>query len=71
VFTLTVRWEPVPVTPVTDAPVTPVVVSAKSLVDVPVTASEKLTRKLTLARLVSAPLTRVMFETTGGVLSMV
>jgi hypothetical protein len=43
VLTVTVYIVPLPVTPLTLAPVTPVVVSAKSVVSTPVTLCENVT----------------------------
>ena len=71
-LTVTVRVAPVPVTPVTEAPVMPPPAAGKkSLFDVPVTDSEKVTVNCTLAALVAAPVTRTTEETVGAVLSMV
>src|SRR5947207_14656457 len=71
VLTVTVRVEPLPPTPVTEAPVTPVVVSTKSPFDTPLTASENVTVKLTLAALDGFASARVIETTVGGVLSIV
>ncbi|MBV6465971.1 MAG: hypothetical protein PGMFKBFP_01268 [Anaerolineales bacterium] len=69
VLTVTVYAAPEPLTLVMDAPVTPLVVNSKSPASTPVTASEKVTVKSTLAALVGFVLARVMDITTGGVMS--
>jgi len=62
---------PVPLTPVTEAPVTPVVSMAKDAITTPVTASLKVTVKSTEAALVGLAPTRVMLLTVGAALSTV
>ena len=71
VLTVTVRVAPLPETPVTDAPVTPVVVSTKSAFDTPLTASENVTVKWTVAVRFGLLLARTIEETVGAVLSIV
>ena len=70
VLTVTVRVAPEPVTPVMDAPVTPMVVRKKSskgaLVFTPVTDLLKVTVKLTLAAPVGLELARSILITLGG-----
>ncbi len=71
VLTVTVRVAPDPLTVVMDAPVIPVGVRLKSAASTPVTISENVTVKLTLARLVGLGLTRTLETTLGEVLSIV
>src|ERR1044071_1259077 len=65
VLTLTV-YGPLPVTPLIDAPLTPVVVSVKSPVSRPLTLSPNETVKLTDVAFVGFVLARVIDCTAGG-----
>ncbi|MBV6465970.1 MAG: hypothetical protein PGMFKBFP_01267 [Anaerolineales bacterium] len=71
VLTVTVYVAPEPLTLAMDAPVTPLVVKSKSPTSTPVTASEKVTVKFTLAALVGLASARKMEVTVGAVLSIV
>src|SRR5207302_7569281 len=65
VLTVTVYVVPLPVTLVSEAPATPLVVRVKSVRSTPVTLSLKVTVKSTLAALVGLPAARTIDCTTG------
>ena len=70
-FTVTVQVAPVPVTPLIEAPLTPVGTSAKSEAPTPVTGSEKVTVQSTDGAPVGDVLARLIETTVGASLSIV
>ena len=71
VLTVTVRELPLPVTLAIEAPLTPLVTSAKSVLSTPLTLSLNVTVKFTLLAFVGLALARLMDKTVAAVLSIV